>query len=89
MGRKPEGQAEHLFKNLGKKIDELIEDIKKGAQDPKYKDRFEELKKNGEKLKNEFQNFKTDNKAVFDDIEESFERAGKEIKNIFKDFNKK
>ncbi|QSE99026.1 hypothetical protein [Fulvivirga lutea] len=83
MGRRPEGKAEHLFKNLGKKIDELISDIKKGTDDPRFKDRFEELKRNGEKLKTEFNSFKDDHHEIFDDIDKSFEKAGEEIRKAF------
>lgn len=89
MGRKPEGQAEKLFKNLGKKVDQLIVDIKKGVEDPAIKDRYEELKRTGEKLKSEFDDFKNEHKEVFDDIESSMEKAGNEIRNAFnKTFNK-
>ncbi|MEQ8925345.1 MAG: hypothetical protein RLO81_05995 [Fulvivirga sp.] len=89
MGRRPEGKAEHLFKNLGKKIDELISDVKKGTDDPRFKDRFEELKRNGEKLKNEFKTFKDEHQDIFDDIDKSFEKAGEEIRKTFNEtFNR-
>ncbi len=83
MGRRPEGKAENLLKNLGKKLDQIVEDLKGVADDPRYKDRVEELKRNGEKLKDEFDEFKEKHKDVFEDVEESFERAGREIKKAF------
>ncbi|HNP19187.1 MAG TPA: hypothetical protein PKL31_12180 [Fulvivirga sp.] len=83
MGRKPEGSAENLFKNLGKKIDELIEDIKTGADKVRHSERFEELKRNGETLKKEFREFKDSNKDVIDRVDKSFEKAGKEIREAF------
>lgn len=83
MGRKPEGKAENLFKNLGKKIDQLISDIKKGAEDPAIKDRYEELKRTGDKLKSEFDHLKDDHKDILDKIDSSFEKAGNEIRNAF------
>lgn len=86
MGRKPEGSAEKMFKRLGKRIDELVKDIE-GATDrakEEYSDRFEELKRNKETLKTEFGDFKERNKDRWEEVEESFERAGKEIKNAFK-----
>lgn len=90
MGRKPEGSAEKLFKNLGKKVDQLIADLKKGAEDPRIHDRYEELKRTGEKLKDEFDTFKDDNKDIFNQVEESFEKAGEEIRDAFnKTFSKK
>lgn len=86
MGRKPEGSAEKMFKRLGKRIDELVKDIE-GATDrakEEYADRFEELKRNKETLKNEFGDFKERNKDRWEEVETSFERAGQEIKNAFK-----
>lgn len=89
MGRKPEGKAEHLLKNLGKKLDQVIEDIKGVSEDPKYKDRIAELKRNGEKLKAEFEDFKSNHQEAFDEVEETFERAGSKIREAFDDtFNK-
>lgn len=89
MGRKPEGKAEKLFKNLGKKIDQLIGDVKKGAEDPAIKDRFEELKRTGDKLKSEFEHLKNDHKDILDDLDSSFEKAGNEIRKAFSSAFKK
>ena len=83
MGRKPEGTAENLFKNLGKKIDELVEDVKTGSESIRHSERFEELKRNGDKLKKDFEDFKDNHKDVIKDIEESFDRAKNEIKKAF------
>ena len=85
MGRKPEGKAEKMFKNIGKKLDKIFEDLdeaKEHAQD-EYGDRFEELKRTGEKLKSEARNFKDNHQEVFNDIEEAMDRAGKELKDIY------
>jgi hypothetical protein len=94
MGRKPEGKAEKLFKGLGKNLDSLLEDIKSGTEDFRHSERFEELKRNGESLKKEFKDFKDNNKDIVDKIDSSFEKAGKEIRDAFrnafsKDDNKK
>ena len=89
MGRKPEGAAEKLFKNLGKKLDQLVADVKKGTEDTRFQERYEELKRTGEKLKEEFDTFKDDNRETFNQVEESFEKAGKEIRDAFnKTFSK-
>ncbi len=85
MGRKPEGTAEKMFKRFGKKVDELLNDLDKASDKAKeeYADRFEELKRNKETLKQEFSEFKEKNKDRWDEIESGFEKAGREIKNAF------
>ncbi len=83
MGRKPEGSAEKLFKQLGKKIDGVLEDIKKVAKEKEYTDRIEELKRNGEQLKREFDNFKESHKDTFDKMEDAIENIGKEVREAF------
>lgn len=85
MGRKPEGKAEKLFKNLGKKVDQLLAELEEAKDHAKeeYADRYEELKKSGERIKEEANKFKDNHHKVFDDIEEAMERAGKELKDIY------
>jgi seryl-tRNA synthetase len=83
MGRKPEGKAESLFKNLGKKIDELIEEVKTGSESIRHSERFEELKRNRDQLKKDFEGFKDNHKDAIKDIEDSFDRAKSEIKKAF------
>ncbi|ELR71884.1 hypothetical protein C900_02259 [Fulvivirga imtechensis AK7] len=85
MGRKPEGKAEKMFKDIGKKIDELIQDLDKAKERAKveYADEIEELKRNGETLKSGFNKFKENNKERWEDIEASLEKAGNELRNAF------
>lgn len=83
MGRRPEGKAENLFKNLGKRIDQLLEEIKEAADKAKSSDRFEELKRNGETLKKDFENFRDNNKGIVDDLEKGIDRVGKDLKEAF------
>ena len=86
MGRKPEGTAEKLFKDFGKKVDGWIQEIKevKDQAEDKYADRIEELKRNGETLKEEFDQFKERHKDDIDNIESKFRKAGDELSDVFK-----
>lgn len=85
MEKESKGKAENLLKDIGKKIDELIEDLKVAKDQAKvdYADRIEELKKNAETLKGEFNTFKETHKDRWDEAEASLEKAGKELKNAF------
>ena len=82
MGRKPEGKAENLFKNLGKKIDTLLSDIDGVTEKAKveYADQIEELRNNGEQLKKELLNFKDKHQDKLDEIESKLEKATAEVK---------
>ena len=83
MGRRPEGKAENIFKNLGKRIDMLLEEIKEGTEKAKSSERFEELKRNGETLKKDFENFRDNNKGVIEDLEKGIDRVGNDLKEAF------
>lgn len=83
MGRRPEGKAENLFKNLGKRIDELLKEIKDAGEKAKNSERFEELKRNGETLKKDFEDFRDNNKGIIDDLEKGIDRVGKDLKEAF------
>ena len=85
MGRKPEGSAEKMFKNLGKKIDALVADLnetKKKASE-EYAENIEELKRNGETLKGEFQNIKENHREQFEKVEKKIKSATDELKHAF------
>ncbi|UII32682.1 hypothetical protein LVD17_02385 [Fulvivirga ulvae] len=86
-----QGKAEHLFQDIGKKIDELIEDLKVAKDQAKvdYADRIEELKRNAETLKGEFKNFKETHKDRWEEAETNLEKAGQELKNAFEAIFKK
>ena len=78
-------KAEDLFKDLGKKIDLMIADLGelKEQTKEKYGDRFDEMKRNADTFKKEMKNFTESRKDRWGEIEESLEKAGKEIKNAF------
>ena len=83
MGRRPEGKAENMFKNLGKKIDKLLEEIKHGAEKARNSERFEELKRNGDTLKKDFVDFRDNNKGMIEDLEKGIDRIGNDLKEAF------
>lgn len=85
MAKKDQGQAEKMFKDIGKKIDELIKDLQqaKGQAKVDYADQIEELKQNAETLKTAFNNFKKDHKHRWDEAETNLHKAGSELKNAF------
>ncbi|MBL6445481.1 hypothetical protein JMN32_04130 [Fulvivirga sp. 29W222] len=91
MEDQSQGKAEHLLKDIGKKIDELIADLKVAKDQAKidYADRIEELKRNAETLKGEFKSFKETHKDSWDEAEKSLEKAGQELKNAFEAIFKK
>lgn len=74
--------VEELFRDLGKKIDELIEKGKQNSESVRegLDKRVEEIKKNKEKLENDFKHF-TGDKEKWKAVEESLESAAKELRN--------
>ena len=83
MDNTQEGKAEKSFKNLGKKIDELLEDLK-GFKDKaavEFEGSVEELKKNRDSIEEEIKNLKDDDR--WKEAKQNLENAGKEIKKAF------
>ena len=89
MGRKPEGQAEKMFKRFGKNVDSFIaelSDVKENSND-EFKVRLEELKKSTHSLNERFKDFREQNKDKWEDAQSELERAGQEymkaVNNLF------
>ncbi len=82
MGRKPEGNAEKMFKKFGKNVDSFISEFSdvKGNTNEEFKGRLEELKKSKETLEEKFKGFKEDNRDKWEDVQSDLERAGQEFK---------
>ena len=82
MGRKPEGNAENMFKKFGKNVDSFISDLSdvKGNSNDEFKSRLEELKKSKDTLEDKFKGFKEENKDKWEDVQSELERAGQEFK---------
>lgn len=82
MGRKPEGQAEKMFKRFGKNVDSFIaelSDVKENSND-EFKSRLEELKRSTHSLNEKFKDFREENKDKWEDAQTELERAGQEFK---------
>jgi len=85
MGRKPEGTAEKAFKQLGKKIDQLLVDAR-GLKDKaahEFEDSIDELKRNRDSIEEEIQKLKKDDRWT--EAKQHLENAGKELKKAFDD----
>ena len=82
MGRKPEGQAEKMFKRFGKNVDTFIAELNdaKGNTSEEFQSRLEELKKSKDSLGEKFKDFREENKDKWDDVQSELERAGEEFK---------
>jgi len=80
-----EGKAEKMFKDLGKKIDNFMEELNGASSNLKdeFSGRFEELKKSKDSLGDEFDSFKEKNKDKWAEVETSLDKAGEELKNAF------
>lgn len=79
------GSAEEFFRHTGKKIDDLIVEIRNQdfAKQIELEERLRELRRNKESLEKDFSKFKEDNKTVFQDIVNSFEESILDIKKAF------
>jgi polyhydroxyalkanoate synthesis regulator phasin len=73
--------VEDLFRDLGKKIDQLIERGKMNSEEIRVEldKRVEEIRRNKEKLEEDFKNF-TGDKEKWKAVESSLENAAKELK---------
>ena len=83
MNETEEGRAEKQFKNLGKKIDEILQDAKgfkdKAAQE--FEGSIDELKKNRDSIEEEIKRIKDDDR--WKEAMQNLENAGREIKKAF------
>ncbi|MEQ9424674.1 MAG: hypothetical protein RJQ09_09675 [Cyclobacteriaceae bacterium] len=76
------GQVENILTELGKKIDELIEDAK-DAKDSIRDDlevKIEKLKARKSKIESEFKNYQADKEDRWTGVREHLEKALSEIK---------
>jgi uncharacterized protein YukE len=77
--------AETKLRELGQKIDDLIDRWKNadGEVKEEFQSRINELKRNKEKLKKDFEEFTEKNKPRFQEAADRLEEAGREIKKAF------
>lgn len=76
------GQVENILAELGKKIDQLIEDAK-GAKDSIRDDlevRIDELKEKKSKIEEEFSAYQDKNEGKWEDVKGHLEKALNELK---------
>jgi len=81
METNEEGKAEKFFKEFGKRLDQFMVEAKDAStrMEADMKDKFEELKVAGEKIKKE-----AENKERWKEVEEGLKRASAELENAFK-----
>jgi transcription termination factor NusB len=81
-----EGNAEKAFRDLGKKIDALIEDLKESGEKAKeeFSDQWEGLRRSKESLEKEINEFREKHKDRIEGVEKSLTQAGQELKKAFK-----
>jgi phosphoglycerate-specific signal transduction histidine kinase len=81
METKEEGTAERFFKDFGKKLDQFIEEAKEASTrvEADLKNKYEELKIQAEKLKND-----AENKERWKEVEASLKKAGEELERAIK-----
>jgi phosphoglycerate-specific signal transduction histidine kinase len=75
------GTAERFFKEFGKKLDQFIVEAKEAGTrvEADLKNKYEELKVQAEKLKND-----AENKERWKEVEASLKKAGEELEKAVK-----
>jgi phosphoglycerate-specific signal transduction histidine kinase len=81
METNQEGNAEKFFKEFGKKLDQFFVEAKDASTrvESDFKQKFEELKSAGEKLKAEIEN-----KERWKEVETSLKKAGEEFEKAMR-----
>ncbi|MBS1554001.1 MAG: hypothetical protein JSU09_03660 [Bacteroidetes bacterium] len=81
METNTEGNAEKFFKEFGKKLDQFVVEAKEASTrlEADFKQKFEELKVAGEKLKSE-----AENKERWKEVEAGLKKAGEEFERAMK-----
>jgi len=93
--KKSAGSAEKLFRELGQKIDELIEKGKETSSeirddlDGTLDGTAEELRKTRDKVETEFSRIREENADAINEIKEGLKVAGSGVKKTFKSIFKK
>ena len=92
MTTNAQGNAEKFMQDLGKRLDAMIGDLHNLKEKAKtdYADEIEELKKKGDTIRGEIDEFREKHKDRFDEIHERLDRAAQELgKAIEAAFRKK
>jgi len=88
MGRKPEGNAEKMFKKFGKNVDSVFSDIKESKDYAALNidKRVSELHRNKESIGSHMTDFSKNAKSQWQEAKPNFERAGQELKKALNTF---
>ncbi|MEJ2006296.1 MAG: hypothetical protein P8X57_15335 [Cyclobacteriaceae bacterium] len=95
MTTNTQGNAEKFMQDLGQKLDKMIKDLHTLKQKAKsdYSYEIEEIKKKGEHLREEIDEFRDKHKDRFDEVHDRLDNAaqelGKAIEAAFKSAEKK
>lgn len=80
MDNEHDKNAENAFKHFGQRIDKFVAELDEASVklNQEFKERFEELKEAGERLRAEAKN-----KDRWQEVETRLQRAGEELKKAF------
>ncbi len=89
--RKKQGSAENLLKQFGQKIDELIAKGKESTSGLRgdIDSTAQELKKKRDRVEEEIQRLREDNKEAFEEIRDGLGKAGSGVRKTFESLLKK
>jgi len=78
------GQVENLLQELGKKIDEMVEEVKEVKDDlrDEFEEKIDDLKERKQKLQSDFEEFKSQDK--WQETKDHFSKALDELKLAIK-----
>ncbi len=81
MSTNAQGNAEKFMQDLGKKLDGMISDIHtlKDKAKSDYAYEIEEIKKKGEHLREEIDEFRDKHKDRFDEVHDRLDKAAQEL----------
>jgi peptidoglycan hydrolase CwlO-like protein len=81
MTTNAQGNAEKFMQDLGKRLDAMISDLHNLKEKAKtdYADEIEELKKKGDTIREEIDEFREKHKDRFDEIHDRLDRAAQEL----------
>ncbi|HZY79750.1 MAG TPA: hypothetical protein VFE50_09515 [Cyclobacteriaceae bacterium] len=81
MEEKQEGKSEKFFRDFGKRIDQLLDEMKDAGKrmDVDMQKKYDELKESAERFKKE-----AANRERWKEVEEGLKRAGEELEKTVK-----
>ncbi|HYG38157.1 MAG TPA: hypothetical protein VD908_06040 [Cytophagales bacterium] len=91
MEKQEKGKAENLFSEIGRKIDEILENTKENREELKkdVKEKLVEVKKAKERLETEFQDFTSNRDGKWTQVKLHLDKALEEVKRALDSISKK